>query len=208
MTPRTWTPDELRLAIWLGYGGTSPTRPATSAAAAAAGVSARTIQRWLAGASIPSIEHATQLRAALSPEPKALLSQAMQANHFRIAATELERPRTRAASSQWRAQRWHEPHTLWLLHHETLGVCRTMLTRAQPARPVEIPHGWTLLDRHTYPNRPRAGLAKHSLLERVEPWRIRIRDDLIAPGLVEAGRDETWLDTAPIRALLEGPSAE
>lgn len=205
MTPRAWTPEELRRAIWLGYGGISPARPATGAVAAAAGVSARTIQRWLAGTSKPSPEHATQLRAALSPDPKALLSQAMQVNHFRTAATELERPRARAASSQWRAQRWHEPHTLWLLHHEDLGLCRAMLTRAQPARPVEIPPGWTLLDRVTYPTRPRAGLAKHALLEKVEPWRIRIREDLVAPGLVDAGRDEAWLDTASARVLGNHP---
>lgn len=201
MTARPWSAQELRRAIWLGYGGSSPARPATSAAAAAAGLTARTLQRWLAGTSRPSPEHAAQLRAALSPAPKALLSQAMQANHFHTAAVELERPRARAASSQWRAQRWHEPHTLWLLHHEDLQICRAMLTRAQPARPIEIPTGWTLLDRATYPNRPRAGLAKHALLELAGPWRIKIRDDLTAPGLVDAGRDETWLDTAPIRQL-------
>lgn len=193
---RGWSAEELRRAMWLAHGGVSPSRPATSRVAAAAGLSTRTVQRWLAGEATPTADHAAALRSVLYPDAKTVAAERMERRHAEAAAKELSRARPRPASSQWRQMRWHEPHILWLLHHEDLGVNRTMITRSTTTKPVEIPAGWTLIDRATFPNRPLAVMTKHSLLEEMSPWRVQLRE-----GLVDAGVSESWLGTAPRPSL-------
>lgn len=196
---RRWSAGELRQAIWLGYGGISPRRPATVRVAAEIGVSARSVQRWLAGRSQPSAGHAAALRAALAPPSDVLVRQAQDHKHAIAAARELARTRYRPASKQWRTQGWHQPHDLRLLHHERLGIARTVVSRATAAKPFAIPAGWTSLEVVRYPNRPTAIMAKHELLERVAPWRVRVRPDLAVDG-----RHEMWLDTGPPATLTLG----
>lgn len=189
---RSWTTSELRRAIWLGYGGISPRRPATPQVAAEIGVSVRSLQRWLSGRSHPSPQHAAALRAALAPPVDVLARQAQDRKHAIAAVRELARTRYRPASKQWRTLGWHQPHDLRLLHHERLGILRTVVGLAAPAKPFVIPAGWTEREVTHFPNRPAAVVAKHEILDRVAPWRIRARADLVADG-----RHEVWLDVAP-----------
>ncbi len=194
---RAWSAGELRQAIWLGYGGISPRRPATSQIAAEIGVSVRSLQRWLSGRSHPSPQHAAALRAALAPPSDVLARQAQDRTHAIAAVRELARTRYRPASKQWRAQGWHQPHDLRLLHHERLGILRTVVGIAAPVKPFVTPTGWTQLEVAHFPNRPTAVVAKHEILDRVAPWRIRTR-----AGLVADGRHEVWLDIAPSGGLV------
>ena len=78
------------------------------------------------------------------------------------------------------------------MHHEQLQIRRVMVARAQPARSTVFPGGWVIHAQLTLPTRPAAVLVKHDILDQVAPWRVRVRADL-----VEDGRHEAWLDTAP-----------
>jgi hypothetical protein len=49
-----------------------------------------------------------------------------------------------------------------------------------------------LLDRATYADRPSALVAKYDALDRLGPWRVAV-----SASLVDDGRHECWLDTAP-----------
>lgn len=190
---RQWTLTELRQGIWLGYGaGDTHAHPGVAAFAAAVGVSARTVRRWLAGSNAPSPARVATIRAALSPPADVLARQRMDRRHAEAAVKELARSRPRAASKQWRAQGWHLPHCVWLMHHEVLQIRRVMVARAQPARSTVFPDGWVIHAQLTLPTRPAAVLVKHDILDQVAPWRVRVRADL-----VEDGRHESWLDTAP-----------
>lgn len=201
---RGWTLLELRRAMWLGYGGRSPDQPALSAVAAELRVTPRTVRRWVTGTSRPKPLRADMIRAALAPPAVILRRERMDLSNAVAAARELSRSRPRAASRQWRANNWHQPHLLWLMHQERLGIVRVMLTLASPTHPSEIPVGWVLVDRVNVVSRPAGTIAKQHVLDSVAPWRIRIRE-----GLVDDGRHECWLDTAPDVALSdlasEGP---
>lgn len=189
---RGWTPAELRRAIWLGYGGHSPDRPATGRLAAEVGVSARSLQRWLRGDSLPSAEHAAQLRAALAPPRDVLTRQDQDRQHARAAVVQLEHDPSGTAAATLRKMKWDQPHTVWIIQNDDLQIRRVTVTRSRPARPIEIPPGWYLVDRHAYSSRPLAVLARTKILEAVGPWRILVR-----PEVVGKGRHEAWLASAP-----------
>lgn len=205
---RPWTADELRRAMALAHSNAPaavPAGPDLKKAAAAAGVSVRTVQRWLSGDSRPRPDNARALRASLAPSADILRRQQMDRQHQVTLAASLAHDATlkrpRPATRQARTLGWHTPHVLWLLHHEQLGICRLMVSMAHPVKPTAIPAGWTLRDRATYGDRPSALVAKYDALDRLGPWRVAV-----SASLVDDGRHECWLDTAPRHLALKPAS--
>lgn len=186
-TGTTWTGAQLAHALWLALPPAARGGPDLAAAAAAVKVSPRTVQRWLSGASRPTIEHAAALRELIAPPAQALRVQADEARWAREAATLIRAARGRGVSPAWRAQGWHRPHLLQVLALPELQIHRVEVALADP---VKAPSrgAWEVVSSRTYQNRPAALLAKHELLEQYADRRVRIR-----PGLISKGQHLCWL---------------
>lgn len=187
-TAHRWTPTLLRHAIWLVFPPTVTGRPNLTAAAAATGVSARSLRRWLAGGATPTPEHATALRRALLPDPGILARQEDEHHWATEAAAVITAPRGRGIDPAWRSRGWHKPHVLRVLTNQDLGLSRPAVGLANPAKPFYPPHGWDVTAAQTFPNRPEALLSKHEQLDRVAATRVSVRADI-----VPTGRHECWL---------------
>lgn len=190
MTEQTqvWDAEQLRRAIWLSLPPTPAGNPSLKAAATATGVSVRSVQRWLSGASKPSGEHAAGLRSAMLPPPDVLARQRDEQRWATEAAAVIGAPRGRGVDPVWRSRGWHKPHRLRILHHKELKISRTHVGLANPAKRYYPPAGWRVVSEQIYPHRPAALLAKHEHLDQIAGVRLVVRADL-----VDTGRHECWL---------------
>lgn len=189
-SPRTypWSPERLRHAIWLVLPPTRRQGPDLVAAAAAIGVSARSLRRWLSGQSIPTGEHAAALRAVLLPDRTVLAQQQDERRWAEGAVRTISAPRGRGVDPVWRSRGWHKPHVLRVLTSQELGLARAAVALENSAKRFYPPAGWTITSEEVFPNRPAALLAKHGLLDEMAPHRVSVRADL-----VPTGRHECWL---------------
>lgn len=183
----TWSGAQLAHALWLALPPAARGGPDLTAAAAAVKVSPRTVQRWLSGASRPTIEHAAALRDLIAPPAQALRAQADEARWAREAASLIRAARGRGVSPAWRAQGWHRPHLLQVLALPRLQLHRVEVVLADPVK-APTRGAWEVVSSRTYPNRPTALLAKHDLLDQHADRRVRIR-----PGLISKGQHLCWL---------------
>lgn len=87
---------------------------------------------------------------------------------------------------------WHHPHRLWHLRNEQLQLERLMVTRLDPVKPTTTPTGWSVVAAITFDNQPLALGGKYQILDQIAPWRVTVR-----PELVDKGRHEAWLASAP-----------
>lgn len=187
-TVTRWTPQLLRHAIWLSLTPTPTGAPNLPAAAAAAGVTTRSLQRWLAGTTRPSPQHAQALRDALAPPTTALASQAAEHRWAHNAAKVIAAPRGRGVSPAWRSRGWHRPHEVHVLSHEQLGVHRVAVILGDRVKPLYHPGGWQIVSTAIHPHRPAALLAREQLLTDHQDARVDVR-----PGLLSTGRHLCWL---------------
>lgn len=186
-----WSAADLAHALWLALGPAPRGGPDLGAAAAALGVTRRSVQRWLSGTTHPTDAHAAALRTLIAPPSQALRAQADEARWAREAAALIGAARGRGISPAWRARGWHRPHLMQVLAQPDLGVRRVEVVLADPVkRPSR--GGWELVSSQAYPHRPAALVAKHELLEVHRARRVRIR-----PGLVSAGQHLCWLAASP-----------
>lgn len=183
---------DLRQALWLSVGGRTPDKIPTGDIAHRLGVTQRTVQRWLTTESAPSASHAAALRALISPPPEILTRQRQERGHLEPQLLAIQSPRGRAMSAQVRAMGWHKPHRLMLAESDDLQLRRLMVTIESPVKPPAVPRGWTVRASITFDNQPLAALAKFDILDRVSPWRVTVRPELLAKG-----RHEAWLASAP-----------
>lgn len=182
-----WSAEDLAHALWLALPPAPRGGPDLGAVASALGVSRRSVQRWLAGASRPTDAHAASLRALIAPPAQALRVQADEARWAYEAAALIGAARGRGISPAWRARGWHRPHRLQVLALPDLGLHRVEVVLADPAKRPTY-GAWELVSSQVYPHRPAALVAKHELLEVHQDRRVRIR-----AGLVSTGQHLCWL---------------
>jgi hypothetical protein len=173
----------------------------TAAAAAALGVSQRTVQRWLHGArrsraQIPPAR-LEQLIGQLLPSEDTRRREGHQAVY---AAEAIEKIRSGkgGAPSVWQRQRWLEPHLV--------AVIETGPRREQRIRQIAVnrvssmknplTRRGTVIDQVVVPTRFHATVLVHHVLTALAPWRFQA-----GPGDVEAGYTQAWLPDAPATQL-------
>lgn len=127
-------PEHLAHALRLVFGANRrrPSRPNVEAAAPALGISRRQLQRWLAGTAIPSSASTVQLAALLRPSEAVRAREAADVDYARRASAAMALPRGRGIKPKWRQEGWHHKHTVYVLHHPTLGVSRAALVGPGP----------------------------------------------------------------------------
>lgn len=167
-----WSTAQVRRGLLLAH-------PSLRAAAAAIGVSARTLQRWLSSTNAPTPQHAARLRAAMLPAPDVLRRQEDEVGLARHAAVRMGVTVSRLPAT-WRQRRWHEPHTLRLVTHAGLGVSRPVITRSG-LRP-ELGKGWVVDDSRELPHHPAAVIVRSLLLADMAARRVNVRKELLAKG--------------------------
>ena len=190
-----WTVRQLEGVLALSYGAGPRGGPDTVAAAAALGVSRRTVQRWLHGsprarARIP----AQRLLQITLPTPQVLRQEEQAAAYAREAIARIALPKGRGVEDVWRVQRWLEPHLVAVLEVNTdrgVRLRQVTVSRGHTKSLQALRRRGVVADFTVVPTRFHATVLVHELLGRVQPWRV-----LPLPGVVTMGRTQTWSGTA------------
>ena len=192
-----WTVKQLSGVLALSYGVSPGGGPNTAAAAAALGVSRRTVQRWLHGsnrqrAGIP----AQRLLQITRPAPMVLRQEEQAVDYAREAIAQIALPKGRGVEQVWRVQRWLEPHLVAVLEVEVApGVVlrQAAVSRGQTKSLQALRRRGEVADFTVVPTRFHATVLVHELLQRVQPWRV-----MPMAGTVSVGRTQTWSATAVV----------
>jgi len=192
-----WTVKQLGGVLAGSYGAAPRGGPDTAAAAAALGVSRRTVQRWLHGsprqrARIPT----DRLRQITLPDPQVLRQEKQAADYAREAIARIALPKDRGIEAAWRVQRWLEPHLVAVIEVDVAAgvVLRQATTsRGHPTSMQAVRRRGEIVDFTVVETRFHATVLVHELLLRVQPWRV-----LPLPGTVAVGRTQSWSATAAV----------
>ena len=197
-----WTTFQLAAALAVRFGITPTGTPDTAAAAAGLGVSRRSVQRWLHGASrarahIPG-HRITQITC---PDPQVLRQEDLNATYARDAIDRLQLPRGKGVEDSWRTQRWLEPHLVAVLEVPIAQLGRVRVRQASITRGSDramkaLRRRGEIVDFTMVPTRFHATVLVHELLTQVRPWRLLPRE-----GFVAVGRSTSWASAAPVPDL-------
>ena len=193
---RRWTRDQLELALRVAFGSTARGGPDTAAAAAALGVSRRTVQRYLhrdeqQRAALPD-SRLEQIRHAMRPDPESLRQEQIAERYARTAIGRIADPAGPAVLPAWRERRWLEPHLVAVLELPRVGLRQIAISRADDTALPALRKRGKVLSHATVPSRFHATVLAGAVLEKVGPWRIQT-----PPGQVKQGRTQTWSANAP-----------
>lgn len=189
-----WTRGRLASVMRLTYGAGKRGGPDSRTAAAALGVSRRSVQRWLHGpdqqaAEIPSGRLQEFLRH-VTPDEELLRDEEYAAAHARQA---IKRVRgRRRLSPAWRSQHWLDPHLVAVLDLGDLGVRQVAVCRSAEQTVQELHRRGTVVDSTIVDSRFHAAVLAHELLRLVGPWRV-----LPPRSRVKQGPTQTWMPDAP-----------
>lgn len=192
-----WTVHQLDGVLALSYGAAPGGGADTAAAAAALGVSRRTVQRWLHGSNrVRARIPAARLLQITLPAEMVLRQESQAAEYAQEAIARIALPRGRGIEEVWRVQRWLEPHLVAVLEVEVApGVVlrQAAVSRGQTKSLQALRRRGAVADFTVVPTRFHATVLVHELLQRVQPWRV-----LPMAGTVSAGRTQTWSATAVV----------
>lgn len=169
----------------------------TAAAAAAMGVSPRSVRRWLHADHGRSIAHIpesrlAQLIALLLPSEETRRREAQQADYAAKAIAQVAMPRGVGVKPAWSTQRWLEPHSVVVLSIAHLGIRQLAVLRSDRMTGAKLSRRGRILDRAEVPTRFHATVLIHQVLEHVGSWRFQAGTDQVVQGYTQA-----WLDDAP-----------
>ncbi len=210
MTGPTWTRARLARVMCLRFGFSADGGPDTAAAAAAMGVSRRTVQRWLHAEHGRSIAHIPdrrreQLIGLLLPARETMAREEQQARYARKAIAGLGLPRKMGIKPAWERQRWIEPHQVLVLEIpvQKLRIRQLAICRDDPNRVAEVARRGRILDRAVVPSRFHATVLAHEILTELAPWRFEASAGQVAQGYTQAWMAEpstprTHLSTAAL----------
>jgi len=214
MSEPTWTRARLERVMCLRFGfAPDGAAPDTAAAAAAMGVSRRTVQRWLHAGHGRRIAHIParrreQLIQLLLPAPDTLAREDQQARYARKAVAGLALPREMGIKPVWEQQRWLEPHKVVVVEIRVrhLKIRQLAVSRNTPARLAELSRRGKVVDEVVVPTRFHATLLGLDTLNQLTPWRFQAGTDQVVQGytqawIADATTPKTHLRTA---ALLLG----
>lgn len=212
-----WTRARLERVMCLRFGfGPDLRSPDTAAAAAAMGVTRRTVQRWLHAKHGRSVAHMPlkrreQLIEMLLPQAETLAREEHQARYARKAIAGLHLPRNMGIKPAWEKQRWLEPHRVVVLEIpvEHLKIRQLAIARDEPRRVAEVARRGRVVDETVVPTRFHATLLVHETLSQVGPWRFQAGVDQVAQGFTQAWMVDTTvprthLGTAALFLIREG----
>ncbi|MGV1010105.1 MAG: hypothetical protein ACOYBY_16110 [Dermatophilaceae bacterium] len=205
MSPRAgprWTRARLERVMRLRFGTNRRGHVDTTAAAAALGVSQRTVQRWLHGAhgrsraQLPPAR-LQQLIGLLQPSEDTRRREEHQA---RYAAEAIEKLRSGKGGARqvWQRQRWLEPHLVVVIQtsrHRDPKIRQITVNRVSSTKNPIARRG-TVIDQAVVPTRFHATVLVHHVLTTLALWRIQV-----GVGDVEAGFTQAWLADAPATQL-------
>lgn len=197
-----WTYRRLRLMLSRAYGVNSRGGPDTAAAAAALGVSPRTVQRWLRGkprafVALPD-GRLEQIRRDIRPDGQSLTQEQLSAAYARNAIERIALPGGVGVLPAWKQRRWLEPHLVAVLELPAGGLRQVTVGRKSNRTLVELGKRGKVLSHTTVATRFHATALASAVLQQVDGWRVT------APaGLVKQGRTQTWVAAAPRVSLPE-----
>ncbi len=190
-----WTHRRLRCVVGVAFGVNSRGQPHTATAAAALGVSQRTVQRWLHGtdrtlARLPA-GRLEQIQAAVRPDPESLRQEEITARYAHDAIAASAAPAGTGVLPAWRQQKWLEPHLVAVLELAG-GLRQVAITRASDRAMPELRKRGKVVSHTTLGTRFHATALAAALLTQLDPWRV-----MTPPGAVKQGRTQTWVADAP-----------
>lgn len=193
---RRWTRQQLELALSTAFGAAPSGGPDTAAAAAALGVSRRTVQRYLHGDRQQQLAVPTarleQIRQAVRPDPESVRQEQLAVRYAQDAISRIEGADGPAVLPAWRERRWLEPHLVAVLELPRLGLRQVTVSRAGDGALRAVAKRGKVLSHATVPSRFHATVLASAVLDAVGPWRIQT-----PPGQVKQGRTQTWSSNAP-----------
>lgn len=199
MSGPLWTRSRLQRVMRLRFGITRFGAVDTRAAAAAMGVSQRTVQRWLAGSHGRALAHIPaarleQLISLLLPSGKARVREAQAAGYAAKAIASISRPSKLGLNPAWEKQRWLEPHLVAVIEvrvHE-LRIRQLAIARDEAARTAQLHRRGRVVDQTVVPTRFHATMLTHHVLTALGPWRFQAGTDQVVQGYTQA-----WVADAP-----------
>lgn len=183
---------ERRLGIVLmhafeAYGG--PHGFDTHVVARRAGVSERTVRRWVQRG-LPKSRRPDIESRVLPPAPL-VEQEAKELEYARESVARINVPRSRL-NDAWVEKGWIKSHVLAVVWMPALKVCLARIAHNDEKSVKRLRQGGVIIERHVFENRFAAQAAKGELLLAVARWRLVLPEDLIARG-----RTEAWLENAP-----------
>ncbi len=202
-TGPTWTRARLTRVMSLRFGTSTTGGPDTAAAAAAMGVSRRTVQRWLHASSGRSLAHIPprqlqRLITLLLPDPDTLAREAQQARYAAKAIAGLHLGRKAGIRPSWEKQRWLEPHLVVVLEIRVGAhrIRQLAVSRAEVAKTDDLKKRGRIIDQAVVPTRFHATVLTHQTLTELGPWRFQACPDHVKQGFTQA-----WVADAPATHL-------
>lgn len=189
-----WTREQWEHALRVRFGPGRGGRVNTAAVAAAAGVSRRTVQRWLAGRIPPA--RAARLAGLVRPSVDTLAREATTARAARRDLAAVTAGRGMGLKQGWVTRRWTEPHIVAVVDVPALGVRQVTTARAGPDRTPTLTRRGEVVDLTVVPSRFHATVLAHQVLADVDPWRVEAGAGQVAQGLTQV-----WLADAPATHL-------
>lgn len=192
-----WTRARLARVMSLRFGTNSRGHVDADAAAAALGVSPRTVRRWLAGRHGRQLAHIPprrlrQLIEVLQPATERRRDEQQQADYAREAIEQLKLPRKLGVLPSWEKRRWTEPHVVAVLGIRKHGIRQLAVMRSGGRTSDALRRRGQVLDFVVVPTRFHATVLVHRMLTELGPWRFQAK-----PGSVLQGVTQAWLDDAP-----------
>lgn len=198
-----WTRARLARVMTLTFGDATSGRLDTGAAAAAMGVSRRSIQRWTHGAhgrssaAIPP-GRLEQLVAAITPSQASLDAERSAQRYAARAIAGLDLARGQGVLASWEKQRWLEEHFVLVVAVRVgrFQVRQLAVTRAEVGKVDAVARRGRIIDQAVVATRFHATLLVSKVLADVGPWRYRA-----TLTQVHQGATWTWLPDAPVTHL-------
>lgn len=169
----------------------------TAAAAAAMGVSQRTVQRWLHAPHGRSLAHIPparlkQLITLLLPSEETRERERQVARNAATAIEQLARPNSLGLRPAWVAQRWHEEHLVAVIEIKEYAIRQVAVARSDATKRAQLAKRGRIVAEAVVPTRFHATLVVHEVLTQLEPWRFAA-----GPGQVLQGFTQAWTADAP-----------
>lgn len=189
-----WTRKRLEAMLGTCYGRTSTGHVDTAAVANAAGVSVRTVQRWMAGSNRQNaaIPHTRLLQLCRPPTHTQERSQ-QAADYASEAIMKISLPKGRGVLPAWREQGWLESHVVGILALRGLPLRQVVISNGTARSTADLRRRGELLDVTTVPTRFHATVLVHEVLSRVEPWCVLPSREILA-----VGRTQVWAEDGPV----------
>jgi len=173
------------------------------AAAAALGVTPRTVRRWLVASSGRSLAHIPpkrleQLIELLLPDEGVLAREQQGVEYARRAITALGEPRGLGVLPAWKAQHFDQPHEVAVISIPGISVRQVTISWVSATRRIGFKRRGRVLDKVVVPSRFHATVLAYQVLQDVGPWRFRATRRQARQGYTWA-----WMAGAPRVRLAE-----